>query len=97
MVAGISGWVAYHRVSTAGQGRSGLGLEAQEAAIARLAEAEGVPIFAAFTEVETGKGSDALDRRPQFKAALEGAKVAVRLSRSRSSIGLSRDVAFFPG
>lgn len=66
--------VAYCRVSTREQGRSGLGLDAQRAAIARFAEAEGFEVAAEFTEVETGKGADALDRRPQLAAALAGAR-----------------------
>ena len=61
--------IAYYRVSTATQGRSGLGLEAQRQAVARFAEAEGFAIVAVFEEVETGKGSDALERRPQLAAA----------------------------
>ena len=52
--------VAYYRVSTAQQGRSGLGLEAQRAAVAAFAKAEGFDVAAEFTEVETGKGADAL-------------------------------------
>ncbi len=89
--------VAYHRVSTTKQGRSGLGLEAQRQAVAAFAAAEGFHIAAEFTEVETGKGADALDRRPQLKAALALAKklkceVAVaKLDR------LSRDVSFIAG
>ena len=89
--------VAYYRVSTAAQGRSGLGLEAQRAAVAAFAKAEGFEVVAEFTEVETGKGADALERRPQHKAALKAAKklkceVAVaKLDR------LSRDVAFIAG
>ena len=59
--------IAYYRVSTQKQGRSGLGLEAQRKAVASFAEAEGFEIIAEFTEVETGKGSDALDRRPQLR------------------------------
>ncbi|WP_353824244.1 recombinase family protein [Mesorhizobium sp.] len=62
--------VAYYRVSTQRQGRSGLGIEAQRAAVARFAEAEGIAIIQEFIDVETGKGSDALDRRPQLAAAL---------------------------
>ena len=62
--------VAYYRVSTARQGRSGLGIEAQRAAVTRFAEAEGHTLTAEFVEVETGKGADALDRRPQLAAAL---------------------------
>jgi hypothetical protein len=57
--------VAYLRVSTQQQHRSGLGIEAQRAAIARFAEGEGIKIIAEFVEAETGKGADALDRRPQ--------------------------------
>ncbi|MBN9021640.1 MAG: 50S ribosomal protein L36 [Rhizobiales bacterium] len=72
--------VAYYRVSTARQGRSGLGIEAQRAAVARFAEAEGYTLIAEFTEVETGKGSDALDRRPQL-AACDHCKVIRRNGR----------------
>jgi DNA invertase Pin-like site-specific DNA recombinase len=61
--------VAYYRVSTQRQGRSGLGIEAQRAAVVRFAEAEGMIILQEFTEIETGKGADALDRRPQLTAA----------------------------
>ena len=56
--------VAYYRVSTQKQGRSGLGLEAQRAAVAAFAKAEGFDVVDEYTEVETGKGADALDRRP---------------------------------
>ena len=68
----MSSLIAYYRVSTQKQGRSGLGLEAQRKAVVSFAEAEGFEIVAEFTEVETGKGSDALDRRPQLKAAEGG-------------------------
>ena len=86
--------VAYLRVSTQQQGRSGLGLEAQRAAIARFADANGVELAGEFLEVETGKGADALERRPVLKAALTEARrmkaplVVAKLDR------LSRDVAF---
>ena len=89
--------ISYIRVSTARQGKSGLGLEAQREAIARFAEAEGFEIVAEFVEVETGKGADALDRRPVLKTALEAAReigapvVVSKLDR------LSRDVAFIAG
>jgi DNA invertase Pin-like site-specific DNA recombinase len=89
--------IAYYRVSTQRQGRSGLGLEAQRTAIARFADAEGISIIQEFTEVETGKGADALDRRPQLAAALTLARqakcpvVVAKLDR------LSRDVAFIAG
>jgi hypothetical protein len=62
--------VAYIRVSTARQGRSGLGLKAQQAAIGRFCEAEGFEVVAEHVEVETDKGADALDRRPELAKAL---------------------------
>jgi DNA invertase Pin-like site-specific DNA recombinase len=89
--------VAYCRVSTSRQGRSGLGIEAQREALARFAGAEGFDIVAEHVEVETGKGADALDRRPKLAAALAEARrrrcpVAVaKLDR------LSRDVHFISG
>jgi DNA invertase Pin-like site-specific DNA recombinase len=89
--------ITYLRVSTSQQGRSGLGLEAQRQALRQFAKAEGLELVREFVEVETGKGSDALDRRPQLKAALAAAKrlkchVAVaKLDR------LSRDVHFISG
>lgn len=89
--------VAYIRVSTTKQGKSGLGMEAQLAAIHSFAQAEGFDVVEVFTEVETGKGSDALFKRPQLSAALDKAKVmqcpvlVAKLDR------LSRDVAFIAG
>ncbi len=89
--------VAYFRVSTREQGRSGLGIDAQRAAVARFAEAEGFEIVAEFVEVETGKGADALDRRPELAKALAKSKAAkcpvvvAKLDR------LSRDVHFISG
>jgi len=89
--------VVYLRVSTSKQGRSGLGLEAQREALRRFAHAEGFDIVRDFVEVETGKGADALDRRPQLAAALSEAR------KRRCPIGvakldrLSRDVHFISG
>ncbi len=89
--------VAYYRVSTASQGKSGLGIEAQRAAVVRFADAEGLAIVAEHVEIETGKGADALASRPQLAAALaaarrvKGAVVVAKLDR------LSRDVAFISG
>ena len=89
--------VGYLRVSTEQQGRSGLGLEAQREAVRAFAEREGYKVATWFTEVETGKGADALDRRPKLAAALRAAKrgrcpvIVAKLDR------LSRDVHFISG
>src|SRR6516165_12823755 len=89
--------VAYLRVSTGKQAKSGLGVEAQREAIRRFADAEGFDIVDERVEVETGKGADALDRRPQLAQALSSARarkcpvVVAKLDR------LSRDVAFIAG
>src|SRR5881227_2192984 len=89
--------VAYYRVSTKQQHRSGLGIEAQRAAVARFAEAEGFTIIAEYVEAETGKGADALDRRPQLAAALVAAKSAKCCVLVSKLDRLSRDVAFVAG
>lgn len=86
--------IIYTRVSTAEQGRSGLGLQAQLESVAEFCENESIDIEAYYSEIETGKGSDALDKRPELNKALEHAKkigatlVVSKLDR------LSRDVAF---
>ena len=89
--------VAYYRVSTERQGRSGLGLDAQWERCAQFAIQNGLGLVEAYTEIETGKGSDALDRRPQLAAALAAARrhrgpvLVAKLDR------LSRDVHFIAG
>jgi DNA invertase Pin-like site-specific DNA recombinase len=89
--------VSYIRVSTAQQGKSGLGIEAQREALSRFAEAEGFEITAEFIEVETGKGADALGRRPQLAAALAKAR-SLRCSIAVAKLDrLSRDVHFISG
>ena len=89
--------VTYLRVSTAAQGKSGLGLDAQREALARFAEAEGLTIVAEHVEVETGKGADALDRRPQLAAALATAKLRKCPVAVAKLDRLSRDVSFISG
>ena len=86
--------VTYRRVSKEKQGRSGLGLEAQEEANRRFCAAEGFEVIADFVEVETGKGFDALDKRPQLKAALEAARKAKCPILVAKLDRLSRNVAF---
>ena len=84
-------YVAYYRVSTQQQGRSGLGLEAQQEAVARfVAQNGGVLIAPPFREIESGKKAD----RPELAKALERCRltnatlVVAKLDR------LTRDVAF---
>lgn len=82
--------VAYYRVSTDKQNRSGLGLEAQRAAVEGYALGGGHRIVAEYVEVESGKRAD----RPQLAAAL----AACRLHRATLCIAkldrLSRSVSF---
>jgi len=90
-------FIAYYRVSTDRQGISGLGLDAQREAVRQYLAAGGWPPFAEFTEVETGKGSNALDRRPQLQAAIAACKahkatlVIAKLDR------LARNIHFISG
>jgi len=79
--------VAYYRVSTEAQGRSGLGLDAQRHAVHALCDGRGWQVVTEYTEVESGKRNN----RPQLEAALAdarrtGAKLVVakldRLSRN---------------
>jgi DNA invertase Pin-like site-specific DNA recombinase len=83
-------FVAYYRVSTGKQGKSGLGIEAQRAAVAAYLNGGSWSIVAEFTEVESGKRSD----RP----ALEQALAAARLHRAALVVSkvdrLTRSVAF---
>lgn len=84
----MSRFVAYYRVSTAAQGRSGLGLEAQRAAVAAFTRDE--PPAQEFVEIESGADND----RPQLAAALR----ACRLSGGKLLVAkldrLSRNLAF---
>ena len=82
--------IAYYRVSTKQQGQSGLGLEAQRAAVESYAKAAGADIQADYTEIESGTQAD----RPKLAAAIAHARrnkarlVIAKLDR------LARNVAF---
>ena len=90
MIAHRGRFVAYFRVSTDRQGKSGLGLEAQREAVLTYLDGGNWQLVGEFTEVESGKRSD----RPQLAAALAACKrhkaklVIAKLDR------LSRNLAF---
>lgn len=90
-------FVTYYRVSTSQQGLSGLGLDAQKEAVARFLNGGNWEVVAEYVEVETGKGKDALTKRPQLKAALE----ACRKKEAKLLIAkldrLARNVHFITG
>src|SRR5580698_8944480 len=89
--------ITYLRVSTEKQGHEGLGIAAQRLAIDAFTSTEGYEVIQEFVEVETGKGADALDRRPVLAQALALArkhKVPVIVSKLDR---LSRDVHFISG
>jgi DNA invertase Pin-like site-specific DNA recombinase len=83
-------FIPYYRVSTERQGRSGLGLEAQRAAVAAYIESQGGEVLESFTEVESGKRDD----RPQLKAAFEMAEVTGGTVVFAKLDRLSRNAAF---
>jgi DNA invertase Pin-like site-specific DNA recombinase len=82
--------VAYFRVSTAGQGRSGLGLEAQRKAVTDLIAARGLSILAEFTEIESGKRND----RPELESALRHARLTGAILVIAKLDRLSRNASF---
>jgi DNA invertase Pin-like site-specific DNA recombinase len=85
------------RASTGKQAKSGLGLEAQTEAIRAFAKTEGYKIAGSFEEHESGKGADALDRRPKLAAAIKAAKKAGGPVIVSKLDRLSRDVHFISG
>jgi len=82
--------VAYERVSTARQGRSGLGLEAQRKAIDAFAAERAATVLARFTEVESGGRND----RPELKQALDLARLTGATLVIAKLDRLSRNAAF---
>lgn len=83
-------FIAYYRVSTARQGRSGLGLEAQREAVMGYLRSSGARLLAEFTEVESGKRND----RPELLRAIGRAKVSGARLLIAKMDRLSRNAAF---
>jgi len=83
-------FVAYYRVSTARQGQSGLGLDAQRAAAAAYVLGKGSDVIAEFTEIESGKNND----RPELALALAEAKRSGAVLLIAKLDRLARNVAF---
>jgi|SRR5262245_8536129 len=79
MVKKPTAYVAYLRVSTQRQGESGLGLEAQRAAVASFIAQHGGCAVSEHVEVESGKRSD----RPQLAKALDAARNANNKLRNK--------------
>ena len=84
-------YVAYLRVSTARQGKSGLGIEGQREAIKRfVAERGGAIIAPEFVEVETGKRND----RPELEKAIKRCRLTGATLLVAKLDRLSRNAAF---
>jgi len=82
--------IAYYRVSTAKQGRSGLGLEGQQAAVDAFVVRRGCEVVTTYTEIETGKRAD----RPQLAKAIAHAKRAKATLVVAKLDRLARNVQF---
>jgi DNA invertase Pin-like site-specific DNA recombinase len=93
----VTQFVAYYRVSTQRQGRSGLGLDAQRESVSRHVLQTNARVLAEFVEIETARGADALQRRPKLRDAVgmcrrDGATLLIaKLDR------LARNVHFVSG
>ena len=90
-------FVTYFRVSTARQGISGLGLDAQRQTVTQFLAGGNKAVVAEFVEVETGKGSNALERRPELRAALDLCKKSGATLLIAKLDRLARNVHFVSG
>lgn len=90
MTSNAPRYVTYLRVSTARQGESGLGLDAQRSTVEAFARQHGGAIVAQHVEVESGKRSD----RPELAKALAAAKKAKATLLIAKLDRLARNVAF---
>lgn len=87
-------FVAYYRVSTQRQGQSGLGLDAQQAAVLAYLNGGNWKLVDSFTEIESGKRSD---NRPQLQAAMTAARIRNATLIIAKLDRLSRDAHFLLG
>jgi DNA invertase Pin-like site-specific DNA recombinase len=90
-------FVTYYRVSTQRQGASGLGLEAQRQTVEQYLTRSSGTALASFTEIETGKGSNALEKRPQLRLALDQCKKTGATLLIAKLDRLARNVHFVSG
>lgn len=86
-------FISYLRVSTARQGKSGLGLEAQRAAVLSYLNGGSWELIQEFVEIESGKRGD----RPQLAAALAACRIHGATLLIAKLDRLSRDAAFLLG
>jgi DNA invertase Pin-like site-specific DNA recombinase len=93
----MSEFVAYYRVSTQRQGRSGLGLDAQKQSVSDYIKQVGGKLLNEFVEVETGKGANALSKRAQLREAIEQAKKSKAVLLIAKLDRLARNVHFVTG
>lgn len=90
-------FITYFRVSTVKQGASGLGLEAQRQAVMTYLSGRDKTVLAEFVEVETGKGANALEKRPQLRLALEQCRKTGSTLLIAKLDRLARNVHFVSG
>ncbi|BCS89470.1 recombinase family protein [Pseudodesulfovibrio sediminis] len=90
-------FIAYYRVSTQRQGRSGLGLDAQKQSVINYVEQVNGKLLNEYVEVETGKGANALSKRPQLREAIAKAKKAKAVLLIAKLDRLARNVHFVTG
>ncbi|MPQ72664.1 recombinase family protein [Acetobacter senegalensis] len=86
-------FITYFRVSTSRQGASGLGIEAQQAAVALYVSQTGGKVLASFTEIESGKKND----RPKLLEAMERCRLTGSVLLIAKLDRLSRDAHFLLG
>lgn len=90
-------FVSYFRVSTARQGTSGLGLDAQRQTVSQYLAGGAKTALAEFIEVETGKGANALEKRPELRKALDLCKKSGATLLIAKLDRLARNVHFVSG